>query len=51
MRFGRRALDRKLVESTWKSCLEDEERLPDEWVKLKGVLVGILRMGPHGHVQ
>ena len=40
-RFGKRALDPKVVRDTWKGCLEDEEYLPSEWYKLKGVLVGI----------
>jgi len=39
-RFGKRALYNKL---TWRSCLKNEEALPEDWPTKKGVLVGIAR--------
>ena len=36
-------MDEKLVKKTWKGCLENEDELPEDWHRLKGVLVGILR--------
>ena len=47
-RFGRRALQGKLVKATWKRCLKNEEELPDNWVHLKGVLVSISATRPRG---
>ena len=40
-KFRKKAIDEKLVKATWKNCLNNEESLPDDWHKLKGVLVGI----------
>ena len=45
-RFGNKALDDKLVKATWSNCLKNEESLPSDWVKRKGVLVGISRPVP-----
>ena len=45
-RFGKRALDKKLVKSTWKHCLNREEELPDNWSSVMGVLVGISTSRP-----
>ena len=42
-RFRKKALDEKLVKSTWFNCLKDEESLPPDWHTNKGVLVGILQ--------
>ncbi|KAJ7477435.1 hypothetical protein FB451DRAFT_1032759 [Mycena latifolia] len=40
-RFGSLATKKQLVLDTWSGTLLDEESLPDDWIKLKGVLVGI----------
>ncbi len=40
-RFGDLALKKQLVLNTWSGTLLDEDSLPDDWTKLKGVLVGI----------
>jgi hypothetical protein len=45
-RFGKRALDWKVVKSTWTRCLKDEESLPTDWYKRRGVLVGISQPAP-----
>ena len=36
-----KAIDEKLVRKTWKNCLKEEDALPADWPKKKGVLVGI----------
>ncbi len=41
LRYGKRGLDRKLVIGTWRGILADEDRLPEDWTKRAGVLVGI----------
>ncbi|KAJ7357970.1 hypothetical protein DFH08DRAFT_1042572 [Mycena albidolilacea] len=41
IRFGSLAIKKELVLHTWSGTLLDEESLPDDWVKSKGVLVGI----------
>jgi hypothetical protein len=41
VRFGRKALPSKLIRSTWRKCLKNEESLPANWPKYRGVLVGI----------
>ena len=38
--LSRRALSKKVVISTWKGTLENEEHLPDDWLKAREVLVG-----------
>ncbi|TFY54492.1 hypothetical protein EVJ58_g8829 [Rhodofomes roseus] len=40
-RFGRSALWPNLVLSTWCGTLHDEAALPDDWTKIRRVLVGI----------
>jgi len=50
-RFGKRALKEKQVKNTWRGCLKDEERLPTNWHRNKGVLVGISWTSPPGHVR
>jgi len=50
-KFGKRAINEKLVKATWRSCLDNEEGLPTEWHKLKGVLVGIFVGRPEGCAQ
>ena len=50
-KFGKKALNVKTVKGTWKGCLKDEEDLPTDWFKLKGVLVGIASTCPPGHVN
>ncbi|KAJ7828294.1 hypothetical protein B0H13DRAFT_1656408 [Mycena leptocephala] len=39
--FGSLATKKQLVLDTWSGALLDEDSLPDDWIKLKGVLVGI----------
>ena len=41
-------IDKKLVKKMWKRCLENKDKLPENWHRLKGVLVGISRC-PQGH--
>ena len=41
IRFCKKAIDKKLVKATWRNCLDNEDRLPDNWTRLSGVLVGI----------
>ena len=46
-RFGKHALDEKLVKTTWSNCLKDEDSLPSDWPTTKtGVLVGISHLAP-----
>ncbi|KAJ6602571.1 hypothetical protein DFH09DRAFT_826513, partial [Mycena vulgaris] len=40
-RFGSLAIKRQLVFDTWSGTLLDEDSLPDDWTRSKGVLVGI----------
>jgi hypothetical protein len=40
-RFGSLAIGKQLVFDTWSGTLLDEDSLPDDWIKSKGVLVGI----------
>ncbi|KAJ7438920.1 hypothetical protein B0H11DRAFT_1752293 [Mycena galericulata] len=40
-RFGSLAIKKQLVLNTWSGTLLDEDSLPDDWIKSKGVLVGI----------
>jgi hypothetical protein len=40
-RFDKKALPIKLVLDTWKGTLADEQTLPNNWIQLSGVLVGI----------
>lgn len=39
--LGKRRLKTKIVLSTWRGTLNDEDKLPKNWTKLSGVLVGI----------
>jgi hypothetical protein len=41
VRFGSLAIKKQLVLNTWSGTLLDEDSLPDDWIKSKGVLVGI----------
>ncbi|KAJ7321571.1 hypothetical protein DFH08DRAFT_712864, partial [Mycena albidolilacea] len=41
IRFGSLAIKKELVLHTWSGTLLDKESLPDDWIKSKGVLVGI----------
>jgi hypothetical protein len=38
-RFGTLATKKQLVHDTWSGAILDEDSLPDDWIKLKGVLV------------
>ncbi|KAF5344335.1 hypothetical protein D9758_013247 [Tetrapyrgos nigripes] len=40
-KYEGKAISRKLVEDTWKGLLHDEEHLPEDWINLAVVLVGI----------
>ena len=40
-KFGKQAMNEKLVKKTWRGCLENKHELPDNWHNLRGVLVGI----------
>ncbi|KJA14866.1 hypothetical protein HYPSUDRAFT_149860, partial [Hypholoma sublateritium FD-334 SS-4] len=33
-------VDKKLVLETWRGTLENEENLPEDWIRMRGVLVG-----------
>ena len=48
IKFGKRALSEKTVIKTWHGCLDNENELPPDWHKLKGVLVGIFSSRPPG---
>ena len=50
-KFGKRALNEKLVKRTWSGCLNNEDELPPNWHKKKEVLVGILSSRPPGRVR
>ncbi|KAK0433770.1 ribonuclease H-like protein, partial [Armillaria borealis] len=41
-------LNPKLVLHTWSSCLYEEEKLPDDWIRQPGVLVGIPYLKSNG---
>jgi hypothetical protein len=41
VRFGGLATNKQLVLNTWSGTLLDEDALPDDWTRQKGVLVGI----------
>ncbi|KAK0465919.1 uncharacterized protein EV420DRAFT_1261828 [Desarmillaria tabescens] len=38
---GKHNLNPKIVLHTWSGCLENEEKLPDNWIRQPRVLVGI----------
>ena len=40
-RYGQKAVNRDMVERTWRNVLHDERGLPDDWVLDSGVLVGM----------
>ena len=40
-KFSKLATNRKLVLKTWSSTLQDESNLPDDWIEVSGVLVGM----------
>ena len=46
IKFGKRALSKKMVIKTWYGCLDNENKLLPDWHKLKGVLVGIFSLHP-----
>ena len=47
-KFGRKAINSKLVRQTWGGALMDERNMSDGWVKHAGVLVGIRPLRPPG---
>ncbi|KAF9028758.1 hypothetical protein BDZ89DRAFT_1252330 [Hymenopellis radicata] len=40
-KYGSKAINKALVLSTWSGTLKDEGRLPEDWIREKGVLVGV----------
>ncbi|KAJ7257193.1 hypothetical protein B0H12DRAFT_1015592, partial [Mycena haematopus] len=40
-RFGDLTIKKQLVLDTWSGTLLDEDSLPDDWTRCRGVLVGI----------
>jgi len=44
LKFGSLGIDKQVVLNTWSGLLLDEDSLPDDWLKERGVLVGILPM-------
>jgi len=50
-RFGKKAMSEKTVKNTWRNCLNNEDYLPTNWTKLRGVLVGIAVTSPTGQVR
>ncbi|KAJ7872983.1 hypothetical protein B0H13DRAFT_1633645 [Mycena leptocephala] len=40
-KYGKKALKKSLVLRTWANVLRDEDRLPPDWTRETGVLVGI----------
>jgi len=50
-RFGKKAINERLVKNTWKNCLKNEELLHTNWTNLRGVLVGIAVTSPPGRVR
>jgi len=48
IRFGKNAIKPEVVTNTWIGCLKNEDDLPTDWYKLKGVLVGIASTRPRG---
>ena len=43
IRYGQKALSKRMVLLTWKNTLLDEDTLPADWTNLPGVLVGMAR--------
>src|SRR5258708_16621429 len=48
-RYQSRALPGKLVLNTWSGTLLNESSLPEDWLKVNGVLVGIAKRPPAGN--
>jgi hypothetical protein len=48
MRYGRKATPEYIVNKTWKGFLQDEETLPENWMRRTGVLVGSTPRRPRG---
>jgi hypothetical protein len=40
-RFEQKAINKNRVVNTWKGLLENEDKLPKDWISNPGVLVGI----------
>lgn len=40
-RYGKKAIDKSVVEDTWQRVLRDEDTLPRDWTRETGVLVGV----------
>lgn len=48
LKYGKKALQPKLVLNTWDGLLMDNSNLQDDWIKQTGVLVGIGTLRPPG---
>jgi hypothetical protein len=48
IRYGKRAIQEKIVLQTWSRVLENEGNLPDNWIQSTGVLVGSVSRRPRG---
>ncbi|KAF8302611.1 hypothetical protein DL93DRAFT_2067098, partial [Clavulina sp. PMI_390] len=42
VKYGNKALSRDVVTSTWSGVLHNEARLPPDWLRQPGVLVGLV---------
>ncbi|KAG1759797.1 hypothetical protein EV702DRAFT_985928 [Suillus placidus] len=51
MRYGKRAAKIDLVLKTWSGLLKDEDKLPDNWIRQAGVLVGMTPRRPPGQTR
>jgi ribonuclease HI len=40
-KWGKKSLKKSLVLATWRKTLQDEDRHPDDWIGMAGVLVGV----------
>jgi hypothetical protein len=40
-KWGKKSLNKSLVLATWRKTLQDEDRHPDDWTGMAGVLVGV----------
>ncbi|KAF9035979.1 hypothetical protein BJ165DRAFT_1509407 [Panaeolus papilionaceus] len=49
-KFHNKALKTEIVLETWKGTLQNEDNLPEVWVR-EGVLVGIRRLPPESHTE
>ncbi|KAG2339348.1 hypothetical protein BDR05DRAFT_891892, partial [Suillus weaverae] len=48
MRYGKKALKVETVLQTWSGTLQNEDNLPDNWIRKSEVLVGMAPRHPPG---